>query len=151
MSRHQDNTNKEVPVKEIKKKLVHKVMWKGKKNLAIGICDEALDIAGKELGCEPLEALERAVDNVKPLLEVKSRRVGGATYQVPVEVTHLRGIQLTVRWLVDFARSGKGTSMAERLSREIIQAARGQGAAVDKKESIHKMAKANKAFAHYSY
>lgn len=151
MNTYQDEDNKEISVKEMRERLIKKLMWDGKKSLAVDICDEALEIASKELDCESLEALEKAIENVKPLLEIKSRRVGGATYQVPVKVTQLRGIQLAIRWLVDFARSGKGTSIAQRLAKELINAAKGQGSAISKKESIHKMAKANKAFAHYSW
>ncbi|MGM0441096.1 MAG: 30S ribosomal protein S7 [Elusimicrobiota bacterium] len=151
MNTYQNDENKEISIEEVRERLIKKLMWDGKKSLAIDICDEALEIAGKELDCEPLEALEKAIEKVKPLLEVKSRRVGGATYQVPVKVTQLRGVQLSIRWLVGFARSSKGISMAQSLANELINAAKGQGAAINKRETIHKMAKANKAFAHYSW
>jgi small subunit ribosomal protein S7 len=131
--------------------LINKVMWSGKKTVAYHICYTALEKAASKLNCSPAEALERALKNVKPVLEVKSRRVGGATYQVPVEVSWRRSTVLGIRWLVGYARDKKGKSMSEKLASEIIQAARGEGAAVKKREDTHKMAEANKAFAHYRW
>ncbi len=151
MNSYHNEETQQISIEDIRERLIKKLMWDGKKSLAIDICDEALKITAKELNCNPLEALEKVIDNVQPLLEVKSRRVGGATYQVPVKVTPLRGIQLSIRWLVEFARSSKGTSMAQSLANELINATKGQGAAISKKETVHKMAKANKAFAHYSW
>lgn len=136
---------------EVIEMLVNKIMWDGKKNLAYDICYTALEKAAGKLNCTPPEALEKALGNVKPLLEVKSRRVGGATYQVPVEVSWRRSTVLGIRWLVEFARGKKGKSMCERLAGEIISAAHREGAAVKKREDTHKMAEANKAFAHYRW
>lgn len=131
--------------------LASKIMWSGKKTLAYRICYDALDIASQKLQCGPSEALSKALKNVKPLLEVKSRRVGGATYQVPVEVSWKRSTVLGIRWIVGFARAKKGKSMCERLAGEIISAVKGEGSAVKKREDTHKMAEANKAFAHYRW
>ncbi len=131
--------------------LISKVMRDGKKRLAQNICYGALEEASKQLNCTPLEALEKGVEKIRPLLEVKSRRVGGATYQVPVEVSQRRGLVLSIRWLTDISRSSTGRPMKERLAREIVMAAKGEGAAVAKKETMHKMAEANKAFAHYRW
>ncbi|MBN2407977.1 MAG: 30S ribosomal protein S7 [Elusimicrobia bacterium] len=136
---------------EVMERFVTKVMWDGKKSLAIKICRQAMEIAAGQLKCTPEEALTKALDNIKPLLEVKSRRVGGATYQVPVEVSERRGLQLGMRWLVDFARARKGKAMSEKLAAEIVQAVKGEGSAVKKREDTHKMAEANKAFAHYRW
>ncbi len=131
--------------------LVNKLMQDGKKTVAQNMCYGALEEAASKLNCSPVEALDKAIDNIKPLLEVKSRRVGGANYQVPVEVSQRRGIVLSIRWLVEIARASKGRSMKDRLASEILMAARGEGAAVTKKETMHKMAEANKAFAHYRW
>ncbi len=136
---------------EVIEMLVSKLMWDGKKTTAYSICYDALDIASKKLNCSPVEALDKALEKVKPILEVKSRRVGGATYQVPVEVSWRRSTVLGIRWLVGFSRAKKGKSMSEKLSGEIISAVRGEGAAVKKREDTHKMAEANKAFAHYRW
>lgn len=136
---------------EVIEMLVNKLMRGGKKNLAYGICYEAIEKAGGILKCTPVEAFEKALENVKPLLEVKSRRVGGATYQVPVEVSWRRSTVLAIRWIVVLARAKKGKSMAEKLAGELISAAKGEGAAVKKREDTHKMAEANKAFAHYRW
>jgi len=133
------------------KMLIAKVMWDGKKSLASQIVYEAMEQAGRQLKAEPLEALEKAISNVRPVLEVKSRRVGGATYQVPVEVSQRRGLVLAVRWIVGISRSKKGRPMATRMADEFVAAARGEGAAVKKKEETHRMAEANKAFAHYRW
>jgi small subunit ribosomal protein S7 len=136
---------------EVVEMLVNKIMWAGKKSVSYSICYSAIEKAAEKIGCTPTEALEKALNNVKPLLEVKSRRVGGATYQVPVEVSWRRSTVLGIRWLVGYARARKGMSMSNRLSAEILSAAKGEGAAVKKREDTHKMAEANKAFAHYRW
>jgi len=131
--------------------LVNKVLVRGKRTVAERIVYEALDIVAQKTGAEPVAALKRAVDNVKPQLEVKSRRVGGATYQVPVDVRPRRANTLAVRWLVSFARSRRERSMAQRLANEILDASNGIGASVKRREDMHKMAESNKAFAHYRW
>ena len=131
--------------------LVNKVLMRGKRTVAEHIVYEALDIVQQKTGSEPVATLKRAVDNVKPQLEVKSRRVGGATYQVPVEVRPRRANTLAVRWLVSFARSRRERSMAQRLANEILDASNGIGASVKRREDMHKMAESNKAFAHYRW
>ena len=133
-------------------KLVNTVMQCGKKSLARRIVYGAFDeINEKTPNSSPLEVLQRAVDNVKPRLEVKARRVGGATYQVPLEVPADRQISLAMRWLVDFADARKGISMKEALAAEILDAYQGQGNAIRKRDEVHKMAQANKAFAHFRW
>jgi small subunit ribosomal protein S7 len=148
---YQKYNDKEFTYSEIMDRLTKKVMWGGKKSLAAKICSEAINIAADRMNSTPEEVLNKAMDNIGPLVEVRSKRVGGATYQVPVEVTPLRKLQLSIRWIVDFARAKKGMSMSEALAGEIVQGAKGEGAAVKKKEDIHRMAEANKAFAHYSW
>ncbi|MFA5778726.1 MAG: 30S ribosomal protein S7 [Elusimicrobiota bacterium] len=123
----------------------------GKRSHAETICYDAMDIIKEKTKQEPMTVLERAIKNVKPLLEVKPRRVGGATYQIPIEVKHDRGIALAVRWLLMYAAGRKGKPMSERLSSEIIDASNNTGSAVKKREDTHKMAEANKAFAHYRW
>ena len=133
-------------------RLVNTVMQSGKKSTAQRIVYGAFDrIAEKTPNSSPLEVLQRAVDNAKPRLEVKARRVGGATYQVPVEVTVDRQLALAMRWLVDFADARKGTTMNEALASEILDAYQGQGSAIRKRDEVHKMAQANKAFAHFRW
>lgn len=131
--------------------LVNKIMKDGKRGLAEGTVYEALETVRERSGKEPVEVLEQALKNVSPLLEVKSRRVGGATYQVPVEVRPERRISLGLRWLTQHARSRGEKRMAERLANEILDASVNQGGAVKKKEDTHRMAEANKAFAHYRW
>ncbi len=131
--------------------VVNKVMWDGKKTTAEAIVYEAMEMAAKRLGSEPLAALHNALDAVRPSVEVKSRRVGGATYQVPVEVTDRRRGSLAVRWLVEFARKRSEHTMAERLGFEMIDAVQERGGAFKKREDTHRMAEANKAFAHYRW
>jgi small subunit ribosomal protein S7 len=131
--------------------LISKVMQSGKKTLAERIVYRALEQLHERSGMEPVPALKKAVDNVKPMLEVRSRRVGGATYQVPVEVPQRRGTSLAVRWLVGVARDRKGKGMAEKLAAELLDALQGTGAAVKKREDLHRMAEANRAFAHYRW
>jgi len=132
-------------------KVVNKVMMQGKKSTAGRIVYGALQILEQQEGKAPVNILEQAVKNATPLLEVKPRRVGGATYQVPVEVRHDRGLSLAVRWLVNSARARAGKSMAERLAAELSDAAKGQGVTIKKREDTHKMAEANRAFAHYRW
>jgi small subunit ribosomal protein S7 len=133
-------------------RLVNTVMRCGKKNTAQRIVYGAFDqIAEKNPASNPLEILQRAVDNAKPRLEVKARRVGGATYQVPLEVPVDRQFALALRWLVDFADARKGIPMKEALAAEILEAFQGQGNAIRKRDEVHKMAQANKAFAHFRW
>jgi len=132
-------------------KLINKVMKDGKKSLATRIVYNAFDIIEERMHRPPLEVFERAVKNATPLLEVKPRRVGGATYQVPVEVPPDRGISLALRWLVASARNRPGRTMAEKLAAELMDAAQGTGATIKKKDDTHRMAEANKAFAHYRW
>jgi small subunit ribosomal protein S7 len=129
----------------------NRLLMRGKKSLAEQIVYDALQKVGDRTGKDPLVILKKAVDNVKPLLEVRSRRVGGATYQVPVEVQSRRGTTLAIRWLVTFSRKRRERSMAERLAGEILDASGGAGAAAKRREDMHKMAEANKAFAHYRW
>ena len=128
------------------------VMEDGKKWNAEKILYGALDVvAAKTQKADPVEVLTKAIDNVRPLLELKSRRVGGATYQIPIEVKGDRGAQLAMRWMRNAARGRKGKPMKQRLADEIVEAYHGQGSAVKKKEEIHKMAEANRAFSHYRW
>ncbi len=132
-------------------KLVNKVMWDGKKSIAERICYDALKIVKEKTKREPLEIFEQAMKNIMPVLEVKARRVGGANYQVPIEVRSDRRLTLGIRWLVNYSRARSGKSMEEKLAGEIMDAANGIGSAVKKREDTHKMAEANKAFAHYRW
>jgi len=133
-------------------RLVNIVMKWGQKSVAQGIVYGAFDqIVAKNPAANPLEILQRAVDNTKPRLEVKPRRVGGATYQVPMEVAPDRQVSLAMRWLVDFADARKGQPMREALAAEILEAYQGQGNAIRKRDDVHKMAQANKAFAHFRW
>jgi small subunit ribosomal protein S7 len=136
---------------EIVARLINRVMMRGKKSRAEGIVYGALDIMQKKGAKEPVTVLEQAVKNVTPQLEVKPRRVGGATYQVPVEVRPERGLSLALRWLVSSARSRGGQSMAEKLAAELDDASQGQGVTIKKREDTHRMAEANRAFAHYRW
>jgi len=132
-------------------KLVNQVMWDGKKSLAERICYEAFERIEKRTSKDPMQVFEEAMKNITPLVEVKARRVGGANYQVPVEVRSDRRQTLAIRWLVGYTRKRGEKTMSERLAAEIMDAANGTGAAVKKKEDTHKMADANKAFAHYRW
>ncbi len=132
-------------------KLINTIMLDGKKGIAQTILYEAFDIVKEKTGEEPLTVFEKALENIKPTLEVKSRRVGGSNYQVPVEVTPQRSQALGLRWLVKYARDRGGRGMAENLANEITDAYNGTGAAVKKREDTHRMAEANKAFAHYRW
>ena len=129
----------------------NRIMTRGKRSLAEGIVYDALKKVADRTGKDPLPLLKKAIDNIKPLLEVRSRRVGGATYQVPVEVAARRGTTLAIRWLVMFARRRRESNMSDRLAGEILDASGGAGAAVKRREDMHKMAEANKAFAHYRW
>ncbi len=131
--------------------IVNKVMLHGKRSLAEKIVYDALKIVEEKTGSEPVATLKRAVDNIKPPLEVRSRRVGGATYQVPVEVRPRRANTLAIRWVVGFARSRREKTMAQRLAAELLDAANGLGASVKKRDDMQKMAESNKAFAHYRW
>ena len=132
-------------------KLINKIMLSGEKGVAQKICYEAFDLIKEKIGKDPLEAFEQALNNIMPVLEVKARRVGGATYQVPIEVRSDRRQTLGLRWLVDYARKRNERTMRERLAGEIMDAINNVGAAVKKREETHKMAEANKAFAHYRW
>ena len=132
-------------------KLINRLMRDGKKSKAERICYECFDIIRKRSKKDPLEVFLKALENVKPILEVRPRRVGGATYQVPVEVRKERQEALAYRWIIQFARERKGKPMAEKLAEEIMMASRGEGPAVKKKEDTHRMAEANRAFAHYRW
>jgi small subunit ribosomal protein S7 len=131
--------------------LIIKVMERGKKRTAESIVYNALEKLGQKVSKDPAAALEQAVKNVTPLLQVKPRRVGGATYQVPVEVAPERGLFLALTWLIQSARSRKGKAMNEKLSDELAEAFQGQGNTIKKREDTHKMAEANRAFAHYRW
>jgi small subunit ribosomal protein S7 len=132
-------------------KLINQVMLDGKRGVAQRICYGAFDIVKEKTGKDPMEVFEQAMDNVMPVLEVKARRVGGATYQVPIEIRADRRQTLGLRWLVNFARNRGERTMMERLAAEIMDAANNTGGAVRKKEDTHKMAEANRAFAHYRW
>ena len=131
--------------------LINKVLLDGKRSTAERIVYGALEGAREKTGTDPVQTLKRALDNIKPTLEVRSRRVGGATYQVPVEVKPNRSITLALRWLIGYSRQRREKTMTERLMNEILGASNGLGASVKKREDTHKMAEANKAFAHYRW
>ncbi len=131
-------------------KLINCIMYEGRKSTAESIVYDAFQMMEKQ-GKEPLAAFKNAVDNVKPLLELKTRRIGGANYQIPVEVNPDRSTSLAVRWIIEAARARKEKSMQERLANEIMSAINNQGGAIKKKDDTHKMAEANKAFAHYRW
>ena len=133
-------------------KFINYIMEDGKKSIAEWIFYSALDLVGRKTGEEePIQIFHKAVDNVKPILEVRPRRIGGATYQIPMEVRPHRQVTLAIRWMVSAARERKERTMIERLAGEILDAAKGVGASVKKREDTHRMAEANKAFAHYRW
>jgi small subunit ribosomal protein S7 len=132
-------------------KLINKVMKRGQKRTAESIIYGALDLLEKQANRDPVTSLEQAIKNATPLLEVKPRRVGGATYQVPVEVRTNRGLYLALTWLMRSTRARKGKSMSERLAAELHDALRGEGTTIKRREDTHKMAEANRAFAHYRW
>ncbi|MFA5165602.1 MAG: 30S ribosomal protein S7 [Candidatus Omnitrophota bacterium] len=155
MRRRKAEERQFLPDPKYKSKVVSKfmnmMMQCGKKSTAEKIVYGAFQEAAKKVGKEPLETFQKALDNIRPLVELKSRRVGGATYQVPIEVRQDRGISLAMRWLRDFARARKGKPMQQKLAIEIIDAYNNTGTAVKKREDIHKMAEANKAFSHFRW
>jgi small subunit ribosomal protein S7 len=132
-------------------KFINRLMLKGKKSVAEGIMYDAFDIIEEKTKRNPLDVFEQAIKNATPIIEVKPRRVGGATYQVPVEVEPHRRLSLVMRWLIQTSRSRSGKTMAERLANELMDASQGAGATVKKKEDTHRMAEANRAFAHYRW
>ena len=131
--------------------LVNRILSRGKRSLAERIVYDALEVVKDKTGADPIQTLKRALDNTRPELEVKSRRVGGATYQVPVEVRPRRATTLSIRWVVNYARQRRERTMALKLANEILDASNGIGAAVKRKEDLQKMAESNKAFAHYRW
>jgi small subunit ribosomal protein S7 len=156
MARRKRAVRREVPPDPVYKnplveKLINYVMWDGKKTLARKIVYKAFEEIKKKAGKDPIEVFEKAIENVKPIMEVRPRRVGGATYQVPMEVRPERQISLTFRWIVNFARERSERTMVERLANEILDAYNNRGGSIKKKEDVHKMAEANKAFAHYRW
>ena len=132
-------------------KFVNSMMWQGKKTVAQGIFYDAMEKLRERTGDDPLKAFKKAVENTKPLLEVKTRRVGGANYQVPVEVNPDRRTSLAIRWIVGYARERGEKGMIDKLTNELLDAANNRGAAIKKKDDVHRMAEANKAFAHYRW
>ncbi|MGA9641447.1 MAG: 30S ribosomal protein S7 [Terriglobales bacterium] len=132
-------------------KFINSMMWQGKKSTAENIFYKSLEKLQQKGGDEPLKLFTKAVENAKPLLEVKTRRVGGANYQVPIEVAPDRRTSLAIRWIVSYARGRGEKGMIDKLSNELLDAANGKGAAIKKKEDVHRMAEANKAFAHYRW
>jgi small subunit ribosomal protein S7 len=132
-------------------RIINKVLVRGKRSTAERIVYEALATIEQKTGTEPISTLKRAVENIKPQLEVKSRRVGGATYQVPIEVRAPRANTLAVRWLIGYSRQRREKTMAERLANELLDASNGIGASVKRREDMHKMAESNRAFAHYRW
>ena len=132
-------------------KFVNRMMWEGKRSIGLRIVHDALGILQSKADKEPLEVFLKALENVKPVVEVKSRRVGGATYQVPVEIRESRREALCMRWIINAARARSGHSMGDRLAAELLDAYNNTGTAFKKKEDTHKMAEANKAFAHYRW
>lgn len=131
--------------------LVNRIMLGGKKSVAEKIVYGALKVVSEKTGGDPTQTLRKAIENVRPLVEVKSRRVGGATYQVPIEVPSRRAMTLAVRWMVNFSRARREKTMADRLAGEIMDAGNSTGASVKRREDLHKMAEANRAFAHYRW
>lgn len=132
-------------------KMINKVMYRGKKTVAETIVYTAIESAAKDMKEDPLQVLDRALKNATPLLKVKPRRVGGATYQIPVEVRTDEGLALAMRWILTSARGRKGRPMAEKLAAELVDACKGQGTAVKRREDTHRMAEANRAFVHYRW
>ncbi len=132
-------------------RVINKILQQGKKSIAERIVYKSLDIVEDQTNRSPVDTLEQALRNVTPLLEVKPRRVGGATYQVPIEIRGDRRVALGIRWLINAARARNGRSMAEKLAAEVLEASRNQGAAIKRREDTHRMAEANKAFAHYRW
>jgi small subunit ribosomal protein S7 len=136
---------------EVLAKFVCRMMYEGKKYVALRVIYQTLDLVKEKLGKEPLEVFIKALDNVKPVIEVKSRRVGGATYQVPVEISEKRRDALAMRWIINYSRERHGKTMSQKLCDELVDAYNSTGNSFKKKEDTHKMAEANKAFAHYRW
>jgi small subunit ribosomal protein S7 len=132
-------------------KFINSMMWDGKKSTAQRIFYAVMDQIQQKTSDDPLKTFKKAIENCKPLVEVKTRRVGGANYQVPVEVNPFRRQSLAIRWLITYARARSGKSMVEKLTEELLDAANNRGGAIKKKEDVHRMAEANKAFAHYRW
>jgi len=133
-------------------KFVNCLMWDGKKSVALKVFYDAMDIIESKIkDASPLEVFEQAIDNVKPMIEVRSKRVGGANYQVPMQVNTKRRLSLAIRWVLQAVRAGKGQPTAQRLANEIMAAYRKEGAAMTTRENVHRMAEANKAFAHFAW
>src|SRR5688572_27942820 len=132
-------------------KIMNKLMWGGKRSTAQAIFYDAMDLVAQKVPSDPVEVFTKAIDNIKPQVEVRSKRVGGATYQVPMEVNRRRQQSLAIRWLIDAARAKRGKPMSRRLADEIFDAFNNQGAAVTKKENVHKMAEANSAYSHFAW
>jgi len=133
-------------------KFINSMMWDGKKSVMQRVFYKAMDIVAEKVkDAPPLEVFEKAVENVKPLIEVRSKRVGGANYQVPMQVSRKRQLSLSIRWIRDAVRAGKGSATAERLAGELMAAYKGEGAAMQTRENVHRMAEANKAFAHFAW
>jgi small subunit ribosomal protein S7 len=132
-------------------KLINSLMYDGKKSKAEKVFYKALELVGEKMGKDPLEVFRTAMENVKPMIEVRPRRVGGATYQVPVEVNPFRRQSLAIRWIINATRGRQGKSMEEKLATEIMESAQGRGGAIKKREDVQKMAEANRAFAHYRW
>src|SRR5579871_6533360 len=156
MPRRRSAQNREVlpdPVynSTLVEKFICSMMWDGKKNTAQGIFYDSMEKIRERTGDDPLKLFKKAVENCKPLLEVKTRRVGGANYQVPVEVNADRRTSLAIRWLITYARGCGEKGMTDKLTNELLDAANNRGAAIKKKEDVHRMAEANKAFAHYRW
>jgi small subunit ribosomal protein S7 len=157
MSRRRENPKRELVAdplygSTLVSRFINTVMRDGKRSTAVHILYGSFDIIKERTGDEPLKVFKKALDNVRPTLEVKSRRVGGSNYQVPIEVTQSRRLSLSIRWLVNYARSrGDGKTMEERLANELLDASNLRGGAVKKREDTHRMAEANKAFAHYRW
>ncbi len=136
---------------ELVQKFISSMMWDGKRSTAQRIFYSAMEQIAQKTNDDPMKTFKKAVENVKPMLEVKTRRVGGANYQVPVEVNPFRRQSLAIRWLLQYARSRAGKTMTDRLAEELLDAANSRGGAIKKKEDVHRMAEANKAFAHYRW
>ena len=136
---------------DLVQKFINSMMWDGKRSTAQRIFYAAMDQIGQKTNDDPLKTFKKAVENVKPVLEVKTRRVGGANYQVPVEVNAFRRQSLAIRWLLLYARTRSGKSMTDKLAEELLDASNSRGGAMKKKEDVHRMAEANKAFAHYRW
>ena len=136
---------------DLVEKFINSMMWDGKRSIAQRTFYKAMDQVARKTNDDALKIFKKAVENCKPVLEVKTRRVGGANYQVPVEVNPFRRQSLAIRWLISYARQRAGKSMIEKLADELVEAASNRGGAIKKKEDVHRMAEANKAFAHYRW